>query len=302
MAIDKTDLEPRLMIANKKTIEIAVASGKGGTGKTLLSTNLAAFIGESQNVLLADLDVEEPNDAIFFSGELQKVLPQYKMIPEWDSEKCTMCGLCAKVCNFGAVANLGDSISIFSTLCHNCYACSELCPVAALPMKESHMGDINVFDNGLVHLLEGRLNTNEEHSVPLINKVHEEVQKNYSHIKYQIFDSPPGTSCSVVAATGICDYVILVTEPTPFGVNDLILAVDMLRVFKKPMGVIINRDGAGNEKIEEFCQKEKIDLLGRIPFDIKIAQAYSKGELLMNNSPFKKIMSNIFDAIIKLDL
>lgn len=298
----KTDLELLLMKMNKNIIKIAVASGKGGTGKTLLSTNLAAYIGETQNVLLADLDVEEPNDAIFFTGKLKSVLPQYKMIPQWDSQKCTMCGLCAKVCNYGAVVNLGDSISIFGQLCHNCYACSELCPVDALPMKESHMGDINVFDNGYVHLLEGRLNTNEEHSVPLINKVHQEVQKNYSHIKYQIFDSPPGTACPVVAATGKCDYVILVTEPTPFGINDLTLAVDMLRVFEKPIGVIINRDGAGDEKIEEFCEKEGIALLGRIPFDMKIAKAYSKGELLLDDSSFRAIMSTVFNAIEKLDL
>lgn len=300
--MDKIDLELWPMIANKKTIKIAVASGKGGTGKTLLSTNLAAFIGESQNVLLADLDVEEPNDAIFFSGKLKSVLPQYKMIPQWDSEACTMCGLCAKVCNFGAVVNLGDSISIFGPLCHNCYACSELCPVDALPMKESHMGDINVFDNGPVHLLEGRLNTNEEHSVPLIEKVHVEVERNYSHIKYQIFDSPPGTSCPVVAAVSKCDYVILVTEPTPFGMNDLTLAVEMLRVFSKPMGVIINRDGVGNDKIEEYCKKEGIALLGKIPFDMKIAQAYSRGDLLIKNDSFRTIMSNIFNAIEKLHL
>lgn len=290
------------MNSSKSCIKLAIASGKGGTGKTLFSTNLAALIAESQNVLLVDLDVEEPNDSIFFQGKLKAVLPQHKMIPEWDSEKCTLCGLCAKVCNFGAVVDLGTSISITPPLCHNCYACSELCPVDALPMVESHMGDINLFDNGKLTLLEGRLNTNEEHSVPLIEKVHKEVEKNYSHIKYQIFDSPPGTSCPVVAATSKCHYVILVTEPTPFGLNDLVMAVEMLKVYDKPMGVIINRDGAGNEKIEEFCEKEGVDMLGKIPYDMEIARAYSRGELLLGNGSYKAIISNIFNAIEKLHL
>lgn len=298
----KTDLELRPMIANKGIIKIAVASGKGGTGKTLLSTNLASYIGETQNVLLADLDVEEPNDSIFFKTPLKKVLPQYKMIPEWNSEVCALCGLCAKVCNFGAVVDLGTSISILPSLCHNCYACSELCPVGALPMVESHMGDINLFEDGRVTLLEGRLNIDEEHSVPLIENVHKEIEKNYSHIKIQLFDSPPGSSCPVVAATSKCDYVVLVTEPTPFGLSDLVMAVEMLKVYKKPMGVVINRDGAGNEKIEEFCKKEGIELLGKIPYDMEIARAYSRGELLLENSSYRKIISRIFNALENLHL
>jgi len=269
-------------MTESKPFKIAIASGKGGTGKTLLSTNLAAFLSQKQKTLLVDIDVEEPNDFIFIDGTTQSVSDQFKMIPLWDESKCTLCGICSNACKFHAVIQLGTFIAVFKELCHSCYACSELCPTQALPMQKHKIGVIKTMSSGNLTFIESRLEVGEEQAVPLIHQTQELVDKNYNEIQLQIFDCPPGTSCPVIAATKIADYVILVTEPTPFGLNDLKLAVETMQKLKKPIGVVINRYGIGYAEVEEYCHQEQIPILAQIPFDRKIAEYYSNGELVYN--------------------
>jgi len=287
-------------MTNEKPFKIAIASGKGGTGKTLLSTNLASFISQSKSALLVDLDVEEPNDFLFIKGETTNKQDHYKMIPEWVESKCTFCGTCTDSCKYHAVIQLGRNIEVFKELCHSCYACSELCPENALPMQKYKMGEtITISDKDLT-FIEGRLEVGEEQAVPLINQVHELVTSNFGQVKIQVFDCPPGTSCPVVAASKNADYVILVTEPTPFGLNDLKLAVKTMRSLKKPMGVVINRYGVGNQDVENYCKTENIDVLAKIPFDKRIASFYSKGELVYKNvDEVKEALHQILQTIQK---
>jgi len=285
-----------------KPLKIAIASGKGGTGKTLLSTNLAAYLGQTQNILLVDLDVEEPNDFLFIDGRTEKVSEQYKMIPEWDENKCTLCGLCSRVCNYHAVIQLGTYIPVFKNLCHSCYACSELCPENALPMQKYKMGEIKTIINENITFLESRLDIGEEQAVPLIHQTHQLVEKEYNDISVQIFDCPPGNSCPVIAAVKNADFVILVTEPTPFGLNDLKLAVQTMQSLEKKIGVVINRFGIGNADVENYCRLEKIPVLAQIPFSKQIAEHYSKGELVYKQIDsfeiyLQKIISFIQDKL-----
>lgn len=270
---------------SKSPLKIAIASGKGGTGKTLLSTNLAAYLSEFEPTLLVDLDVEEPNDALFINAPLLSTANQHKMIPVWNEQECILCGKCARVCKFHAVVQLGKTISVFNQLCHSCYACSELCPTNALPMQTHKMGETRFFEKGNLSFTESRLVVGEEQAVPLINKTHSIAQQKYNHIKTHLLDCPPGTSCPVVAATKDAHYVILVTEPTPFGLNDLALAVETMRQLGKDFGVVINREGHGNSSVKEYCQREQIPVIASIPFQREIAELYSTGQLVYSTIP-----------------
>jgi MinD superfamily P-loop ATPase len=267
---------------SKKPLKIAVASGKGGTGKTLLATNLAAYLSRTQKTLLVDLDVEEPNDFIFIKGTTESLSHYYKMIPAWDETKCTLCSICSSSCKYHAVVQLGNFIAVFGELCHSCYACSELCPVNALPMQPHKTGDVKTLSSGNLVLIEGRLEIGEEQAVPLIRHIYGLVDKNYKNFCIQILDSPPGTSCPVVAATRDADFVIIVTEPTPFGLNDLKLAVETIEKLGKPMGVVINRYGIGNNDVEKYCEQVQLPVLTRIPFKREIATYYSRGEMVFD--------------------
>jgi len=265
-------------------MKIAIASGKGGTGKTTLSTNLAMFLAESDNVVLLDLDVEEPNSGLFLKGELVTAEEKFKMIPKWISDKCTLCGECQKVCNFHAVIQLGTMILVFPELCHSCYACSELCPTQALPMTEKKIGDLQHYKVENLNFIESRLIIGEEQAVPLIKQTIEYVDSHFkNHIK--IFDSPPGTSCPVIEVVKDADFVILVTEPTPFGLNDLKLAVETVKELDKNFGVVINRYGIGNNGVVNYCNDENIPIIAKISNSRKIAELYSEGKLLFDKIP-----------------
>lgn len=261
-------------------MKIAIASGKGGTGKTTLATNLTYLISQKCSVVLADLDVEEPNSKFFIKGKKITEKKVLKMIPEWDKDSCILCGKCQKVCRFNAVIKLWEEVLIFNKLCHSCYACSELCPQNALPMESYEIGEISQFRHNNLHFVEGKLNVGEEQAVPLIAETIEYVSNQFPNDMLRIFDSPPGTSCPVIEATKDADYIILVTEPTPFGLHDLTLAVDVMRELNKNFGVVINRYGIGNEDVITYCKREKIPLLGIIPNMKQAAEAYAKGELL----------------------
>ena len=266
-------------------MKIAIASGKGGTGKTTLSTNLAAYLSEYGDVVLCDLDVEEPNSGLFIKGNLVHKQDMYKMIPEWKEDDCTLCGNCQKVCNFHAIIQLGPSIMVFPELCHSCYACSELCPTSSLPMVRKKMGELAHYQKGSLSFIESRLVIGEEQAVPLIAQTQKYIEDNFSNQIISLFDSPPGTSCPVIEATKDADVVILVTEPTPFGLHDLKLAVETMRQLKKKIGVVVNRYGIGNDDVLDYCNTEDIPLLAKIPNSRKIAEVYSSGNLVYKKFP-----------------
>lgn len=261
-------------------MKITIASGKGGAGKTTISSNLTAYLAEhGKSVVLADLDVEEPNSGLFIHGKTKYDKIANKMVPHWDRTDCTYCGDCANVCNFNAIVALSDEIIIHPELCHSCYACSELCPTNSLPMSPERIGEIKVFETKKFDFVEGRLDIGQEMAVPLIGQTIDYVDENYDgYIK--LLDAPPGTSCPVIEASRESDFVILITEPTPFGLNDLKLAVETMKVLDKKIGVIINRYGIGNNSIEEYCKDENIPLITKINNDKSVAQCYSRGELI----------------------
>lgn len=278
-------------------MKLTIASGKGGTGKTTLATNLASYLSyeKKQKIVLVDLDVEEPNSALFITGTLVKEEDCHKMIPKWESEDCTLCGECADVCNFNAIVHLPEEILVYPELCHSCYACSELCPTDSLPMHPVKMGVLKVFkieDN--FDFVEGRLDLGQEQAVPLIGQVIDKVDKLSTSDTIKILDAPPGTSCPVIEASRGSDFVILVTESTPFGLNDLKLAVGTMRVLKQKFGVVINRYGIGNNSVQEYCKEENIPIIAKIPNDINIAKLYAKGELIYpHNLAFKEAIEEI---------
>ncbi len=281
-------------------MKIAIASGKGGTGKTTLSTNLAAYLSEIRKVVLTDLDVEEPNSGLFISGDLFFEEEQYKMIPEWDEDSCILCSDCQKVCNFHAVIQLGPSIMVFPELCHSCYACSELCPTNSLPMDKKGIGTLKYYTNNNLQFVESKLHIGEEQAVPLIAKTLEYVNQNFDDSYIKIFDSPPGTSCPVIEATKDADFVILVTEPTPFGLHDLKLAVYTMRQLNKDFGVVINRYNEEYSSVTDYCNSENIEIIAKINDSRLIAEKYSAGKLLIHEVPeFKVNIEEIADYITK---
>jgi MinD superfamily P-loop ATPase len=283
-------------------MKIAIASGKGGTGKTTLSTNLASYIAERKECVLADLDVEEPNSGLFIKAKLIETEDKFKMIPKWDSTACTLCGNCQTVCNFNAILKMGEMIMVFPELCHGCYACAELCPTSSLSMNQKKMGELKYYKAGNLNFIESRLIIGEEQAVPLIKQTLDFIEKRFSVDTIKILDSPPGTSCPVIEATRDADLVILVTEPTPFGLHDLKLAVETVRKLQKPFAVVINRDGIGNDGVERYCEGEKIEIIATIPNDRLIAETYSHGGLLYATIPsVKKAVESISTYIDNFD-
>jgi len=284
-------------------MKIAIASGKGGTGKTTLSTNLAAFFADKEQVVLADLDVEEPNSGLFITGKTKQIDVKYKMIPEWNEDTCILCGKCQENCNFHAVIHLGSQILVFPELCHSCYACSELCETSSLPMIKQRMGELKQIKSGKIDFIESRLDIGQEQAVPLIGQTIHYIESKFPKKTLKIFDSPPGTSCPVIEATKNVDFVILVTEPTPFGLHDLKLAVETMVELGKPHGVVINRYGIGNNDVIDYCKENNIPILAKIPNSRKLAELYSKGELVYKElSEFKEELQKIESYILNLEI
>jgi len=273
---------------------IAVASGKGGTGKTLVATSLALSLQNRKPVQFLDCDVEEPDAHILLQPLLSHRQVVSIPIPQVDEEKCTYCGKCAEVCAYNAIAVFPKHVLIFPELCHGCGACSYLCPEDALSEISKEMGVVEIGQSKGIEFIHGKLTVGEAMAPPVIR----EVKKHINRERLAIIDVSPGTSCPVVEAVRGSDFCLLVTEPTPFGLNDLALAVDMLNKLVIPSGVVINRDGAGDSKVEEYCHEKGIPILMRIPLNIEIAQLYSKGITLVEGMPqWQEAFIKLYDDI-----
>jgi MinD superfamily P-loop ATPase len=260
---------------------ISVASGKGGTGKTLVATNLALSLVDRDRVQLLDCDVEEPNDHIFLKPAITKSEPVYIQVPKIDKNRCTYCGKCAEVCAYNAIAVFPEHVLVFPELCHGCGACSYLCPENAISEEGKEIGIVESGHSEGIEFVQGKLNVGEAMATPVIRKVKEHI----CNAGVVIIDVSPGTSCPVVESVKDSDFCLLVTEPTPFGLNDFVLAVETARQLKIPCGVVINRVGVGDDKVEEYCLKEKIPILLTIPLDPEIARLYSRGIALVKGMP-----------------
>jgi MinD superfamily P-loop ATPase len=277
---------------------ISVASGKGGTGKTTIATSLALSINGSVQFL--DCDTEEPNAHIFLKPSIKKTEKSFIPVPKIDKEKCNYCGRCRDVCVYNAIMVIparGDqkgNILVFPQLCHGCGACAYFCPQKAIEEVDKEIGIVEIGDVGLMQFVHGRLNIGEAMAPPLIRHV----KRYINPTRVVVIDAPPGTSCPVIESLKESNFCILVTEPTPFGLNDLILAVETLRKLGIPFGVIINRSDLGDKKTDEYCKNENISILMRIPFKKEIAVAYSKGVPIVEAFPeYRKDFEDLFNTI-----
>lgn len=282
-------------------MKISIASGKGGTGKTTLSINLAQMLNQladgSKDVVLIDLDVEEPNSGVFINGSVVHRETKYRQIPEINFDKCTFCGRCKEVCNFNAIATLPENVLVFPELCHSCNACVGLCPENAMKMKDHAMGELVEMAQDDLKFVESTLNIGEQQAVPLISQAIEYSERTYNDDSVFIYDSPPGTSCPMIESVKEADFVILVSEPTPFGLHDLKLSVETMQKLGKSFGVVINRDGLGKDLIGEYCSEHQVPLLGRIPDSREIATLYSRGDSIFHLEPVYTAMKNIIGNI-----
>ncbi|MGC6174060.1 ATP-binding protein [Lacrimispora sp. 38-1] len=265
-------------------MNIAILSGKGGTGKTTVSTNLSKILGISY----VDCDVEEPNGFLFMKPSITTQETVFTQFPVIDPESCTLCGACAKVCQFHALAKAGREIVVFDKLCHNCGACSLVCGSKALTYQKRPIG---IVEHGLAESIlcsRGVLNVGEPMAVPVIREL-----LNGLSDKDHLIDCPPGTSCNVVNSLKKADAAVLVTEPSEFGLHDLKMAVELVTLFHIPYGIIINKDDSMENRIKDYCKKEGIPLLGVIPYSREAAMLYSKGNMLCESESYRKNLEEI---------
>ncbi|MGZ8857376.1 MAG: ATP-binding protein [Candidatus Aminicenantales bacterium] len=258
---------------------LGIASGKGGTGKTTVSVNLARVFGPG--VRLLDCDVEEPNDHLFLKGTPRGEEAVTIPVPQVDESLCDGCGECGRFCEYHAIVSFGATALVFPEMCHGCGGCAKVCPRKAIRERGQRIGVVETMESGNVTLIQGRLDVGVAMSPPLIRAVKARLRKGVP----AILDAPPGTSCPVIATLRGADLVVLVTEPTPFGLHDLELAVDMVRELRIPFGVVVNRVGIGDDRVHVFCGNEGIPILLEIPDDRRIAEAYSRGELIVEALP-----------------
>ena len=278
---------------------IAIASGKGGTGKTTVATNLAyTALLSGKNIHLLDCDVEEPNCHIFLKPEIEQNTKVSLPVPKVDEDKCNGCGECAVICQYSAIISLGTKALTFSELCHGCGGCKMVCPEGAITWIDREIGVLESGKSESLAFSQGCLRIGEAMCVPLIRRLKASIKKS----EFNIIDAPPGTSCPMIMAVKDSDYVCLVTEPTPFGLNDLGLAVETVRALKIPMGVIINRSDIGDDRVLKYCQTEKIPVLAEIPDNRRVAEVYSEGELVCRIVPglrdvFEDLLSKIENQV-----
>jgi MinD superfamily P-loop ATPase len=258
---------------------ISIASGKGGTGKTTVATNLAVSL--ESDVQILDCDVEEPNAHLFIQPVIEEVKTITTPVPVVDEEKCNLCGKCADICQFKAIIVIGETVLPFHALCHSCRGCVLVCPEKAITETGRELGVIERGHKNGLEFVHGKLRIGEAMSPPLINRVRKYTRDD----AITIIDAPPGTSCPVIAAMNGADFVLLVTEPTPFGLYDLKLAVGAVKTLGIPCGLVINRSDMGDDKVNAYAEEEGVPILMEIPFDRSIAEAYSRGELIVDVMP-----------------
>ena len=253
-------------------MKIAVLSGKGGTGKTTVSSSLA-FISK---MLLIDTDIEEPNSHIFLKGGIDDIKSVYTKFPEVNMEKCNLCGECGEFCKFNAIIPAKKHVIVFGEACHDCGGCEIVCKNGAISWEKREIGKIftgKTYFNSTNKY--GKLNIGEMSGVKIIKEIYKNtVEKDF------LIDCPPGTACTTVSAVEVADFAIIVVEPSPFGLSDMKLVVQLLRDMKIPFGVVINKFDEDENIVKKYCDDEKIEIIGTIPFDRKIAEAYSKGEII----------------------
>ncbi len=258
-----------------------MASGKGGTGKTTVAVSLALAARNLGPVALVDCDVEEPNAHVFLCPEIRETEPVSLPVPRVDEEVCTYCGACARACRFGALAVIGKKILFHPELCHGCGLCAAVCPVDAITEVPHPLGRIEFGRAKGISFLQGILNPGEPMATPIIRALKEKLP---SH-GLVILDAPPGTACPVIETLRGADYALLVTEPTPFGLHDLKLAVEVTRELGVPAGAVISKDGIGTDEVERYLEEKGIPLLLRIPMERKFAEAYARGVSLVEAFP-----------------
>lgn len=260
---------------------LSIASGKGGTGKTTVAVNLALSLAGDTPLQFLDCDVEEPNASFFLRPQILEEREVVIPVPQIKENLCTHCGECAEFCAYGALAVLENDVLVFPELCHGCGGCTLLCPEKAIQEKGERIGILEIGAAESLRFIQGKLDIGKAMSPPIIREVKKNILPGYT----SLIDAPPGTSCPVVESVKGSDFSLLVTEPTPFGLNDLRLAVETLRQLKIPFGVIINRDGQGRGNVRDYCRKENIPILLTIPMDREIAVAYSQGIPLIDVFP-----------------
>jgi MinD superfamily P-loop ATPase len=267
-------------------MQIAIASGKGGTGKTTIATNLAVSLSHSgQQVQYLDCDAEEPNGHIFLKPEIEASENVTVGVPEVDMGKCKGCGKCGQLCQYSAIICLKDKPMVFEQLCHSCGGCMAICPEGAINEKQRKIGMAEFGKSNGLYFGHGKLDIGAIQTPALIRYVKKRIRND----AINIVDVPPGTSCPVIEAIKGSNFVLLITEPTPFGLNDLELAVEMVRELKLPFAVAINRSDIGDDAVVKYCQKENIEVMLEIPNDRKIAEAYSRGVIIVEAKPDYKL-------------
>ena len=278
-------------------MRIAVASGKGGTGKTTVATNLALRASRSgRTVAYLDCDVEEPNGHIFLKPELSERTPVGEPVPQVDVKKCTLCGCCGEICQYSAIVLVGSSVLVYPELCHACGGCTLVCPEDAITEVSREIGFVETGRAGPIQFVHGVLHVGQARAVPLIKAV----KAVPLEVDLAVLDVPPGTSCPVVEAVRGADFVILVTEPTPFGLHDLKLAAETMRALGLPCGVVINRATIAGAPVAPYCQARRIPILAELPDDRRLAEAYSRGEMACDVLPgYEATFLRLLDAAVR---
>jgi MinD superfamily P-loop ATPase len=263
-------------------MRIAIASGKGGTGKTTVATNLAHVAARSgRSVAYLDCDVEEPNGHIFLRPRIEETRSINKPVPVIDQRLCSHCGACSRICRYGAIASLPKQTLVYPELCHACGGCELVCPCDAIQEMPRSIGTLRIGNSGAIRFVDGTLNVGEAMSPPAIHVV----KATAPNADLILLDTPPGTSCPAIEAVRGSDLVVLVTEPTPFGLHDLKLAVEMVRALGLPMGVVVNRAGIADGEVLRYCAGRHVPVLGEIPDDRNVAEAYSRGQMIVDAVP-----------------
>ena len=271
---------------------ISVASGKGGTGKTLVATSLALSLDEEVQFL--DCDVEAPDSHLFLRPTLYEREPVVVPVPRVDRELCDLCGECARVCAYNAIAVVGKRVVVFPELCHGCGACTHFCPAGAISEEAREIGYVERGQTRRIAFVQGRLAIGEALSSVVIREVRRRAQDDQT----VVVDAPPGTSCPVVESIKGSDFALLVTEPTPFGLHDLSLAVEMVRELGIPCGVVLNRAGTDDDRISDYCREQRVPVLMKIPLDRRIAEQYARGVTLVEGFPqWRSAFQRLFHRI-----